>query len=106
MEKQFRFHTQGDLPVCYLSEEEGQYLYILPDAVTAYTDATAAAEARALSLSLSLSASNVLLQCVSSLCRFAPQCCLPPLPFRGFLLRRGERRCHRASSASEAGRCR
>lgn len=47
MEKQIRFHTNADLPVCYRSEPGGQFLYVLPDAVTAYTDAAAAAEARA-----------------------------------------------------------
>lgn len=46
VEKQIRFSTQAALPVCYQSEPDGQFLYILPDAVTAYTDAAAAAEAR------------------------------------------------------------
>lgn len=32
--------------MCYQSETDGQFLYVLMDAVTAYTDASAAAEVR------------------------------------------------------------
>ena len=43
MERQIRYHTAGGLPVCYLTEPDGRYLYILPDAVRAFTDSAAGA---------------------------------------------------------------